>query len=164
MLDVEIEGRDLAPDAPDDATIERALTAAFAARGIMSGHVAVHFVDEARSHELAAEYLGKDDATDVISFPVDGEDGDLFPAGPDDADEDGASDGGGLDGAEHPASGPGDDGPPRELGDIVICPPRTVDILETVVHGALHLTGMDHEVDDGEMLALQDELMERLTR
>jgi probable rRNA maturation factor len=48
---------------------------------------------------------------------------------------------------------------PRELGDIVICPPQTDDLREAVVHGALHLTGMDHESDDGEMLALQAELM-----
>ena len=48
---------------------------------------------------------------------------------------------------------------PRELGDIVICPPHTADVREAVVHGALHLTGMDHETDDGEMLALQSELM-----
>jgi probable rRNA maturation factor len=48
---------------------------------------------------------------------------------------------------------------PRELGDIVICPEHTTDLREAVVHGTLHLTGMDHEVDDGEMLALQSELM-----
>ena len=48
---------------------------------------------------------------------------------------------------------------PRELGDIVICPPRTQDLREAVVHGALHLSGMDHETDDGEMIALQAELM-----
>jgi probable rRNA maturation factor len=48
---------------------------------------------------------------------------------------------------------------PRELGDIVICPPQTADLREAVVHGALHLSGMDHETDDGEMLALQAELM-----
>jgi probable rRNA maturation factor len=48
---------------------------------------------------------------------------------------------------------------PRELGDIVICPPCTADVREAVIHGALHLTGMDHETDDGEMLALQAELM-----
>ncbi len=48
---------------------------------------------------------------------------------------------------------------PRELGDIVICPPRTEDLREAVVHGALHLSGMDHETDEGEMLALQAELM-----
>src|SRR5690242_1121625 len=48
---------------------------------------------------------------------------------------------------------------PRELGDILICPEHTEDIREAVVHGALHLSGMDHEIDDGEMLALQSELM-----
>lgn len=48
---------------------------------------------------------------------------------------------------------------PRELGDIVICPEHTIDLKEAIVHGALHLTGMDHETDDGEMLALQAELM-----
>ena len=53
----------------------------------------------------------------------------------------------------------GDPSGPRELGDIVICPPCTADVREAVIHGALHLTGMDHETDDGEMLALQAELM-----
>ena len=48
---------------------------------------------------------------------------------------------------------------PRELGDIVICPEHTAGLREAVVHGALHLTGMDHETDDGEMLALQAEMM-----
>lgn len=48
---------------------------------------------------------------------------------------------------------------PRELGDIVICPGHTEDLREAVIHGALHLTGMDHETDDGEMLALQAELL-----
>jgi probable rRNA maturation factor len=48
---------------------------------------------------------------------------------------------------------------PRELGDVVICPEETEDLREAVVHGVLHLTGMDHETDDGEMLALQRELL-----
>jgi probable rRNA maturation factor len=47
----------------------------------------------------------------------------------------------------------------RELGDVFICPEHTEDLLEAVVHGVLHLTGMDHETDDGEMLALQAEIM-----
>ena len=50
---------------------------------------------------------------------------------------------------------------PRELGDIVICAEHTEDLREAVVHGALHLTGMDHETDEGEMLALQAELLRR---
>jgi probable rRNA maturation factor len=48
---------------------------------------------------------------------------------------------------------------PRELGDVVICPEHTEDLLEAVVHGVLHLTGMDHELDDGEMLAVQAEIV-----
>jgi probable rRNA maturation factor len=58
-----------------------------------------------------------------------------------------------MDGADGAA------GTPRELGDIVICPEHTVDVREAIVHGALHLTGMDHETDDGEMLALQAEIL-----
>jgi probable rRNA maturation factor len=46
----------------------------------------------------------------------------------------------------------------RELGDVVICPEHTQDLVEAVVHGVLHLTGMDHETDEGEMLALQAEI------
>jgi probable rRNA maturation factor len=55
-----------------------------------------------------------------------------------------------------------EDGPaagPRELGDVVISPEHTEDLREAVVHGVLHLTGMDHETDDGEMLALQREIL-----
>jgi ssRNA-specific RNase YbeY (16S rRNA maturation enzyme) len=58
------------------------------------------------------------------------------------------------------AIGPGD----RELGDVVICPQHTVDIREAIVHGVLHLVGMDHETDNGEMLALQDRLLAREDR
>ena len=58
-----------------------------------------------------------------------------------------------------PVDGEGPSAGPRELGDIVICPAHTEDLREAVLHGALHLTGMDHETDDGEMLALQAELL-----
>ena len=58
-----------------------------------------------------------------------------------------------------------EDGPasgPRELGDVFICPEYTRDLREAVVHGVLHLCGYDHVVDDGEMLALQDRVIEGL--
>jgi probable rRNA maturation factor len=51
---------------------------------------------------------------------------------------------------------------PRELGDVVICREHTQDVTEAVVHGVLHLCGYDHEIDDGEMLALQDRVMSSL--
>jgi probable rRNA maturation factor len=68
----------------------------------------------------------------------------------------------GKEGPTDVLSFPVDDGGPvhgpHELGDVVICPEHTVDLIEAVVHGVLHLTGMDHETDEGEMLALQAEI------
>ena len=120
MLDVEVMGAWAAASGP--ARIELLTKLALEAAGVRDGHVAVELVDARRITELNREHRGKDEPTDVLSFPVDG-------AGP--------------------ASGP------RELGDIVICEAHTSDLGEAVVHGALHLAGMDHETDDGEMLALQ---------
>jgi probable rRNA maturation factor len=51
------------------------------------------------------------------------------------------------------------DGSPRELGDVVICAHYTRDLREALVHGVLHLVGLDHETDNGEMLAVQAELL-----
>jgi len=60
-----------------------------------------------------------------------------------------------------PIDGSAGDAPPgaRELGDVVICPGHTADLCEAIVHGVLHLAGMDHEADDGEMLALQAQIL-----
>ncbi len=54
-----------------------------------------------------------------------------------------------------PIDGAGEVAGPRELGDVVICPEHTSDVVEATVHGVLHLCGYDHEADEGEMLALQ---------
>jgi probable rRNA maturation factor len=51
---------------------------------------------------------------------------------------------------------------PRELGDVVICPDHTADVVEATVHGVLHLCGYDHETDEGEMLRLQSSVMRDL--
>src|SRR2546421_11132549 len=40
-------------------------------------------------------------------------------------------------------------GLPHELGDVVICAEHTSDLREALLHGVLHLVGMDHETDDG---------------
>jgi probable rRNA maturation factor len=109
--------------------IERLVSLAVATAAIHDGHVAVAFVEPDAIASLNAEHRGKEGPTDVLSFPIDGVE-DL-------------------------------DGPPgiRELGDIVICPAHTTDLREAVVHGALHLVGMDHETDEGEMLAVQAEIL-----
>ena len=129
MLEVEVIGVEHAHGAPPPPEIERLVGIALASAGIEDGHVAVEFVDPGRITELNAEWRGKEGPTDVLSFPVDELD-DM-----------------------------GDVPEAREVGDIVICPEHTEDLREAVVHGALHLAGMDHEVDDGEMLALQAELL-----
>lgn len=132
MLEVEVIGLDDAEiDGLTAIDVEELCGLAFSSAGIEDGHVAVAFVDADTIRVLNRDHRGKDKPTDVLSFPIDGLD----------------------DGVEQiPAD-------QRELGDVVICPPHTEDLSEAVVHGALHLTGMDHEVDDGEMLALQAELL-----
>jgi probable rRNA maturation factor len=61
-----------------------------------------------------------------------------------------------------PVDGSGPTAGPRELGDVAICPPHCTDVTEAAVHGVLHLCGYDHEIDDGEMLALQAKVLEGL--
>lgn len=58
-----------------------------------------------------------------------------------------------------PVDGTGATAGPRELGDVVICREHTADVPEAAVHGVLHLCGYNHEADDGEMLALQAEIL-----
>jgi probable rRNA maturation factor len=106
----------------DGATVRAPAAAALGAAGVDEGHLAVALLDAAAIRRLNREHRGRDEPTDVLSFPVD-------EAGP--------------------VAGP------RELGDVVICPEYTSDLVEAVVHGVLHLCGHDHEVDSGEMLELQ---------
>jgi probable rRNA maturation factor len=147
MLEVEVLGASRAPGAPAPAELARLCELAAARLGVHSGHVAVEFVDARRIAELNARHRHRDGPTDVLSFPIDGADalqgarGAAVPSGP------GAAGAG------------GNAGPPRELGDVVICAEHTADVREAVLHGVLHLLGMDHDTDDGEMLALQDELL-----
>jgi probable rRNA maturation factor len=61
-----------------------------------------------------------------------------------------------------PLDGAGPTAGPRELGDVTICPQHCTDVVEAAVHGTLHLCGMDHESDEGEMLRTQAEIMKRL--
>jgi probable rRNA maturation factor len=62
-----------------------------------------------------------------------------------------------------PLDGAGPVAGPRELGDVTICPEYCTDVVEAAIHGTLHLCGMDHEVDAGEMLALQDRVIAGLS-
>jgi probable rRNA maturation factor len=61
-----------------------------------------------------------------------------------------------------PVDGAGPTAGPRELGDVAICPQHCSDFTEAAVHGVLHLCGHDHETDDGEMLAVQHQILAAL--
>src|ERR1700684_462583 len=138
MIEVEVFGASLAPQAPPRREIQSLCERSAASRGIDAAHVAIEFVDAARIAQLNAGHRGKLGPTDVLPFPIDGVEPLADPARPAQQGEDGST-----------AAAP-----PRELGDIVICPEHTVDLREALVHGMLHLLGMDHEHDGGEMLAL----------
>jgi probable rRNA maturation factor len=60
-------------DVPD--RFRPAVTATLEAAGVTDGHLAIEVVDEDRIRELNREHRGKDKATDVLSFPVDEEEG-----------------------------------------------------------------------------------------
>ena len=116
-------------ECPDE--LRAAAAAAAAASGLKDGHLCVELVDTVMIAELNRKYRGRDEPTDVLSFPID---------------------------EREPAAGP------RELGDVVICAEQTEDLDQAVVHGVLHLAGFDHEADGGEMLALQERVLEGLRR
>ncbi len=135
-----------------------------AARGVKGEtEVSLLFVDEDAIAALNEQFLGKAGPTDVLSFPIEDE-----PV------SSGRS-------PDFGGSGPGAD--PEEvaltlLGDVVVCPAvaaRNADEHEVsvddevallVVHGLLHLLGMDHE-DEAEaerMEALERQLLDRFYR
>jgi probable rRNA maturation factor len=122
--------------------------------------VSLLFVDEATMSSLNQQFLGKSGSTDVLSFPIED---DPVPGGR-------TPDFGG--------SGPGASPEPGELtllGDVVVCPavagrhaeehgvPFEDELALLVVHGVLHLLGMDHEedVEAERMEALERELLGR---
>jgi probable rRNA maturation factor len=49
-----------------------AVAAALAAAGVTDGHLSLELVDEARIRDLNREHRGRDELTDVLSFPIDG--------------------------------------------------------------------------------------------
>lgn len=100
--------------------------------GVRRASVGLMVVGPKEMARINGEHRGTPRATDVLAFPVDGPEALGWP----------------------------DEGPPPELGDVVICPEAAEEPLGTLaVHGVLHLLGYDHEVDDGEMLRLQDQLV-----
>ncbi len=116
--------------------------------------VGLQFVDADQMAELNQTHLGHQGPTDVLSFPIDGD-----PR------------------AASGTEGRADDRElPWLLGDIVICPAVAAanspghagtyddELALLVVHGLLHLLGLDHADDDERvvMQARERELLDRL--
>ena len=131
----------------------------------------VMFVDETAMAALNQRFLSHDEPTDVLSFPL--EDDLVLPIGPPKS-------------MAPRGSGPGrrgdefdDDSPgpriPLLLGDVVICPEVAArnapdhagsyddELALLLVHGILHLLGMDHE-DEEEAVAMETLEQELLGR
>ena len=137
--------------------------AVLAAEGVKGdAELSVLFVDEGSIADLNNRFLGRDGPTDVLAFPMDEEP---------------------VEGGRSPDSGgtgpgwvPGEpDDMPLLIGDIVICPAVAAgnapdhagtyddELALLVVHGVLHLLGMDH-VDDDEAAAMEKREQELLDR
>ncbi len=132
-VDVEVQNR--SGHAVDEAAARAAVAATLAAEGVTSGEVGVVLVGPDEMAELNAAHRGKDEPTDVLSFPLDGRDaladglprqlGDVVVC-PERAEADGTP------------------------------------IALLLVHGALHLVGYDHEADNGDMLRRQEAIFEEV--
>lgn len=121
------------------------------AQGAGAGELNLLFVNRSEMTQLNAEHMGEDRCTDVLSFPLDADDASF----PDLGDENLLGE--------------------RLLGDIVICPEYaaeqapehtgnyTDELALLVVHGVLHILGMDHAEPEEtvEMQAAERDLLER---
>jgi len=57
-------------DVPPELAV--AVAAALEAAGVADGHLSLELVDAERIRELNREHRGRDEPTDVLSFPIDG--------------------------------------------------------------------------------------------
>jgi probable rRNA maturation factor len=72
VIEVETENRSGVEVA--EAEVEDLAREVLAAEGFVEGELGIAFVDAAEMRDLKREHLGIDEATDVLSFPLDGRD------------------------------------------------------------------------------------------
>jgi len=132
-----------------EAMLKRIARACVGVRGLVkNGVVGIRFVSSAEMQRLNRAYRGKNRPTDVLSFAA--TEGKAFPR---------------LNGSK--------DVP--EIGDLVVCTTVAVaeakrrfiqpveELVRLIVHGTLHLSGMDHATqrDEERMFALQEQIIEK---
>lgn len=118
----------------DSAAVTRLCAATFSYLGIdvnRIGEVSVAFVTLNEIHDLNLKYRKKDSPTDVLTFLIDGLEGEM-------------------------------------AGEIVIAPEYVYfergAVEELIVHGALHMAGMDHgeDFEESEMSRIQEAVLRSL--
>jgi probable rRNA maturation factor len=131
----------------DHQAVKRLVGAVLDVEGL-SGEFAVAFVDEASIAELNGRYRASASPTDVLSFDY----------------RTNAGSAGGW---------PGESRDGGVSGELVVCPQVVLGYAAeekrdpvsqlgwTLIHGALHLAGYDHETDQGEMREWEQKLLER---
>lgn len=152
--DIEVFVADEQSDEPiDPARWSKLAHQVVVAQGVKGeAEVSLLFVDEGAIAELNQRFLGKPGPTDVLAFPIDE---DVVLLGSRSADS--------LGPGPSPDVAPSD--APSLLGDVVICPavarrnaPEHAGTYEDelallIVHGILHLLGMDHnETEEAEAM------------
>jgi probable rRNA maturation factor len=124
--------------------------------------LALYFVDEITIADLNEKFLDGTGPTDVLAFPID-----------DDLTETGRAPDAGTSGPDRPPLEPSEI--PLLLGDVLVCPSmaasnavehdRTLEdeLALLVVHGTLHILGMDHATDEetAVMQAREQDLLAR---
>ena len=161
-MSVEVFAADEQSAQPVDALrLVHLAKAVLAAQGVKpDSELSMLFVDEEAMAELNKRFLGKEGPTDVLAFPIDDDDV--------------------VEGGRSPDSlGPGagvdfeNTDPPNLLGDVVVCPAVAArnapdhagtyddEMALLVVHGILHILGMDH-VDNEEAEAMEQRERELL--
>ncbi len=137
-----VEFDDRAECGVDEAAVAAVIDAVLAAEQVGEVEVGVVLVDAFEMQEINREHRGKDEPTDVLSFPIDEDDG--------------------LDGVTRMLGDIVICVPvlvQQAADNDVAVGDELVDLL---AHGTLHLLGYDHETDDGEMLARQDAIVDGL--
>jgi probable rRNA maturation factor len=159
----------------DEELVARLVAVVLEAEGVHGAEVAVGFVGETRIRALNREHRGRDEVTDVLSFPLEdweGEDDQAVPSRPADCRAGTVASLAPDLGEVAAAVVAGEAGPPLMLGDIVICVRRALrqaraddlppafEVAVLLAHGTLHLLGYDHETDAGRMAVRQAEVLE----
>ena len=158
MSAIGVEVVNLTTLAIDPKAVTTLVVDVLAGEGVADGELGVRFVGARRMRALNRDFLGHDEVTDVLAFPLE------------DAGVPGVATAGDAGEAGRNAVGAGDGSSPavpRLLGDVVVCPRRAAaqaraagtplpfEIAMLLVHGTLHVVGYDHELDAGEMALRQ---------